>query len=117
MKRMIWGLYAVMGLAALILLQLAVLHLSGALERDAGWYAVDAPTVAKLFLEERGNDLSEDELRSAILVFDQMVVAEAEAIYASTGARLVNKAHVLAGAPDVSEDFAARVIARWDEVQ
>lgn len=111
--------YGVFGLMAMVVVNLGLLGALGLLDPkpQAGWYVVDASTVVQHFLEERGDDLSDEEMAGAILVFDQLVMQEAEAIFAETGARLVNKAHVLAGAEDVSLPFAERVIARWDAIQ
>lgn len=114
---MTWALRVIIGAGALlgiIALQLGVLAMLGLLDEAEPWYVVDAPTVVRVFIEERGAEMSEEEMAAAILIFDQLVMEEAEAVYAATGARLVNSSHVLAGAEDVSVPFAARVVARWD---
>ena len=95
-------------------LQLMVLFQLGLLEPAPEMFVVDAGEVARALLEGRGDAMSNDELASAILVFDSLVMAEAQALHQESGIILVNKAHVLAGAPDVSEQFAARVLHRWD---
>lgn len=104
-----------MALTAWIIgLNLAVLMQLGLLTSPQKMFAVDAGEVARAFLEGRGEAMSDEELAAAILVFDSLVMAEAQALHQQSGVILVNKAHVLAGAEDVSGPFAGRVLARWD---
>lgn len=100
----------IIGLNLLVLMQL------GLLNPPQKMFVVDAGEVARSFLEDRGDAMSEEELAAAILVFDSLVMAEAEALHRTSGVILVNKAHVLAGAQDLSAPFAGRVLARWDEL-
>ena len=104
-----------MALTAWIIgLNLAVLMQLGLLAPPQKMFVVDAGAVARAFLEGRGAAMSDEELAAAILVFDSLVMAEAQALHQQSGVILVNKSHVLAGAEDVSGTFAGRVLARWD---
>lgn len=96
------------GLNLLVLMQL------GLLTPPQKMFVVDAGEVARAFLVGRGEAMSDEELAAAILVFDGLVMAEAQALHQQSGVILVNKAHVLVGAEDVSRVFAGRVLARWD---
>ena len=98
----------IIGLNLLVLMQL------GLLKPAPEMFVVDAQSVARAFLDARGAEMSDEDLAAAILVFDSLVMAEAEALHQSSGIILVNKSHVLAGAADVSAPFAERVLARWD---
>ncbi len=117
MRQVWWILGGLAGLLVIVIVNLGVLGWAGLLDRAPGIYVIDAPTVARIFVEERGKEMSEEDLKAAILNFDAMVIEEAEAIYAATGQALVNKAHMLAGGENVSETFARRVLARWDARQ
>lgn len=112
-----WRKHVAAGLGsviAVLIINLSVLQFFGLLERRDEAFVVDAPTVARIFIEERGKDMGDDEMKEAIRQFDALVIAEANAIYTATGQPLVNKAHMLAGGRDVSAEFAARVIRAWD---
>lgn len=117
MKYLTWAVIGLVGLLAVITVQFATMSALGVLDPEPEWYVVDAPSVVRVFIEERGDQMTEAEMASAILVFDQLVMEEAQAIFAQTGHRLVNANHVLAGANDVSIQFAHRVVARWDALQ
>lgn len=117
---MTWATRAVMGLLtilALIAIQLGTLSYLGHLDRPEEVLIVDAKSVVRIFVEERGQHLAEDALRDAIRTFDHLVMEEAQALHAQTGALLINANHILAGGAEISEAFAARVISRWDAVQ
>lgn len=117
---MIWATRAVMGLLAIlgvIAIQLGILSYLGHLDRPGEVLIVDAKSVVRIFVEERGQHLSEEALRDAIRDFDRLVMEEAQAIHAQTGALLINANHVLAGGVDISRNFAVRVIDRWDLIQ
>ena len=51
---------------------------------------IDAKAVVRIFIEERGQHLSEEALRDAIREFDHLVMAEAQALHSETGALLIN---------------------------
>ncbi|MDG1430021.1 MAG: hypothetical protein P8L68_15820 [Paracoccaceae bacterium] len=117
---MTWATRAVMGLLSIlgvITIQLGTLSYLGHLDRPEEVLIVDAKSVVRIFVEERGQHLSEDALRDAIRTFDHLVMEEAQALHAQTSALLINANHVLAGGVDISQGFAARVIARWDLIQ
>ncbi|MDP7152381.1 MAG: hypothetical protein QGI08_15960 [Paracoccaceae bacterium] len=117
---MTWATRAVMGLLAIltvIAIQLGTLRYLGHLDRPEEVLIVDAKSVVRVFIEERGQHLSEDALRDAIRTFDRLVMEEAQVLHTQTGALLINANHVLAGGVDISHEFAARVIARWDLIQ
>jgi hypothetical protein len=117
MKYLTWVMYGAMAVLAVVGIQLVTLSALGLLDPVPDWYVVDAPSVVRVFIDERGATMSEEDLASAILVFDQLVMEEANSVYLETGHRLVNSNHVLAGANDVSIAFAHRVVARWDAIQ
>ena len=117
---MTWATRTVLGLLSIltvIAIQLGTLSYLGHLDRPAEVLIVDAKSVVRIFVEERGQHLSEDALRDAIRDFDRLVMEEAQVLHVQTGALLINANHVLAGGVDISHGFAARVIARWDAVQ
>lgn len=95
----------------------AILWANGLLEPRPETYVIDAKKVVRIFTEERGKDLSEEDMVKAISVIDQLVTAKAEEIYRDTGSVIVNKNHMLAGGKDVSNQFAALVISAWDDTQ
>lgn len=112
--RGLWGVIAILGIIAL---QLGTLKQLGHLDGPSQTLIVDAKAVVRIFIEERGQHLREDALRDAIREFDRLVMAEAEALHSETGALLINANHILAGGIEISDAFAARVIARWDQIQ
>ena len=117
---MTWATRAVMVLMAIlgvIAIQLGTLNYLGHLDRPEEVLIVDAKSVVRIFVEERGQHLSEEALRDAIRRFDRLVMEEAQVLHTQTGALLINANHILAGGVEISEAFAARVISRWDAVQ
>lgn len=111
------GLWVIIAILGIIALQLGTLKQLGHLDGPSQVLIVDAKAVVRIFVEERGQHLSEEALRDAIRNFDQLVMEEAQALHAQTGALLINANHVLAGGVEISEGFAARVISRWDALQ
>ncbi|MDG1432016.1 MAG: hypothetical protein P8L68_19335 [Paracoccaceae bacterium] len=111
------GLWVVIAILGIVALQLGTLKQLGHLAGPHQTLIVDAKAVVRIFIEERGQHLSEEALRDAIRDFDRLVMAEAQAIHAETGALLINANHILAGGIEISDAFAARVIARWDQIQ
>lgn len=78
---------------------------------------VDAKQVVRIFVDERGNDLSEEDMRVAIKEFDALVIGLASDIYQQSGSLIINSNHVLAGGRDISDEFGRAVIAQWDALQ
>lgn len=111
------GLWIVIAILGIIALQLGTLKQLGHLDGPSQVLIVDAKAVVRIFVEERGQHMSEDALRNAIRAFDQLVMDEAQALHAQTGSLLLNANHILAGGVEISEGFAARVISRWDALQ
>lgn len=85
----------------------------GLLDGPARAYVVDAKEVVRIFVEEEGKNLSEEEMVAAIRVIDGLVLGEAERIYRESGSVIINKNHMLAGGVDVSSQLAMQVIAAW----
>lgn len=111
------GLWVVIAILGIIALQLGTLKQLGLLDGPNQTLIVDAKAVVRIFIEERGQHLSEEALRDAIREFDRLVMAEARDLHAETGALLINANHILAGGIEISDAFAARVITRWDQIQ
>ena len=111
------GLWIVIAFLGIIALQLGTLKQLGLLDGPNQVLSVDAKAMVRIFIEERGKHLSEEALRDAIREFDHLVMAEAQALHSETGALLINANHILAGGVEISDAFAARVIARWDQIQ
>ena len=111
------GLWVVIAILGIVALQLGTLKQLGLLDGPNQVLIVDAKAVVRIFVQERGQHLSEEALREAIRTFDQLVMDEAQALHAQTGALLINANHILAGGVEISEGFAARVISRWDQIQ
>lgn len=111
------GLWIVIAILGIVALQLGTLKQLGLLNGPNQILMVDANAVVRIFIEERGQHLSEEALRDAIRDFDRLVMSEAQDIHAETGALLLNANHILAGGVEISDAFAARVIARWDQTQ
>ena len=107
----------VAGALAVVALQIATLTYYGGAQVENGALIVDAKAVVRIFIDERGVNLDEDQMKEAIKDFDRMVMEEAESIYQSTGRAIINANHILAGGIDISDQFATRVIARWDAEQ
>lgn len=111
------GLWVVIAILGIVALQLGTLKQLGLLDGPDQALIVDAKAVVRIFIEERGQHLSEEALRIAIQDFDRLVMAEARDLHAETGALLINANHILAGGIEISDAFATRVIARWDQIQ
>ena len=113
-----WGkfLLALGSLAVMFLVSVATVSIwpSGS---KTTFYVIDPKIVVKHFLDQRGEGMSDDAFKAAILEIDDLVVAEAELLYRESGAFFVNKAHVLAGGVDISHAFGERIIQRWDQLQ
>lgn len=88
--------------------------LIGVFSNERETLMIDAKQVVKVFTQERGLSLTEEEMSVAILEFDALVMAEAQKIHDQTGAVIINSNHMLAGGRDVSVPFAHNVIAAWD---
>lgn len=115
MKVILWIVGGIAALLVVLAIQFGTLKYLGLMEpQDNGALIVDAKTVVRIFVETRGVDLSEEEMKQAILDFDRLVIAQADEIYLSTGRAIINANHILAGGHDISEEFARHVIARWD---
>ena len=108
---------SVIAIAGAFILNLITLSAFGLLDPKPQTLVVDARQVVRIFVEKRGEELTDAELKGAILVFDQIVVDEATAIFNETGNIMINADHMLAGGVEVSALFADRVIARWDALQ
>jgi len=117
---MTWAIRIVAGLCLLlasVAVNIGVLGYLGKLNPVQDPLIIDAKTVVRIFTEERGEALSEEDFKRAIREFDRIVMAEAELLYLKTGRPIINATHMLAGGIDVSDDFARHVIARWDDIQ
>jgi hypothetical protein len=100
----VWGVFAIC---------LVTLWWFGLLDGPARTYVVDAKEVVRIFVEEEGKNLSEEEMIVAVRVIDSLVLGEAERIYRESGSIIINKNHMLAGGIDVSSQLAMQVIAAW----
>lgn len=115
MKVILWITGGIAALLVILAVQIGTLQYFGLMEpQENGALIVDAKTVVRIFVETRGVDLEEDEMKEAIRVFDRLVIDQADEIYQSTGRAIVNANHILAGGHDISEEFAQHVIERWD---
>ena len=114
MTRMMKLTYALLAVAAVILIDVAVVAGLGLLAPPPETLIISPREVVRIFTEERGKDLSDEDFQKAILLFDDLVMEEAQVIHSTTGVTLVNANHILAGGQDVSAAFARRVIAQWD---
>jgi hypothetical protein len=111
------GLYILAGFFAvlcMVLVATVVTLYFGTRGTPPETYVIDARAVVRIFLEERGTNFSDEETSLAIASIDEIVLGEAERIYRETGSVIVNKAHMLAGGRDVTEEFARMIIAAWD---
>ena len=118
MKVVLWIVGGIAALLVILTVQFGTLKYLGLMEPEVnGALIVDAKVVVRIFVETRGKDLDDEEMAAAIRSFDALVMAEAEAIYQGTGRAIINANHILAGGHDISEEFANRVIARWDGLQ
>lgn len=117
MKKAYWIGGAFLGLWAAVMINVATLNFFGLLDPAPKTLIIDANKVVKIFIEERGNSFSDEQLKNAILVFDEIVTAQANRIHQETGNVIVNGNHILAGGQDVSVEFAQRVIEQWDLIQ
>jgi hypothetical protein len=100
----VWSVFAIF---------LVTLWWFGLLDGPARTYVVDAKEVVRIFVEEEGKNLTEEEMAAAVRVIDGLVLGEAERIYVETGSIIINKNHMLAGGVDVSSQLASQVIAAW----
>jgi len=116
-KIILWIVGLVAGALAVVALQFATMTYYGGAQTENGALIVDAKSVVRIFIEERGVNLEEDQMGDAIGAFDRLVMEEAESIYQATGRPIINANHILAGGIDISDQFATRVIARWDAEQ
>lgn len=115
MKVVLWIVGGIAALLVILTVQFGTLKYLGLMEPEViGALIVDAKVVVRIFVETRGVDLNEDEMKQAIRDFDRLVIAQADEIYLSTGRAIINANHILAGGHDISEEFARHVIARWD---
>lgn len=106
--------YGLVGLATMACVSTLTLMYFDVLEPAPEPLVIDAKVVTKMFVDQRGVDLDEEEYRRAIRDIDSIVTAEAERIYRATGQMMINADHVLAGGLDVSSSFGQRVIELWD---
>lgn len=113
MKVLYWGVGAVLSVWAVFAVCLVTLWAFDLLDGPARTYVVDAKEVVRIFVEEEGKDLSEEEMVVAVRMIDSLVLGEAERIYRETGSIIINKNHMLAGGVDVSSQLAMQVIAAW----
>ena len=117
MKVVLWIMGILVAALAVIALQIGTINYYGTGQQETGVLIVDAKTVVRIFIETRGVNLDEDQMSDAIKAFDRLVMEEAESIYQGTGRAIINANHILAGGIDISDQFAERVIARWDGEQ
>jgi hypothetical protein len=71
--------------------------------------------VLKIFVEERTEGWETDQIADAMKPLDAIWRDEANLLHRETGFPILNGRHVLVGGNDVSEQFAQRVLKRWDE--
>jgi len=116
-KIILWIVGLVAAALAVVALQFATMTYYGGAQPENGALIVDAKAVVRIFVDQRGVNLDEAQMKDAIKEFDRLVMAEAESIYQETGRAIINANHILAGGIDISDQFAARVIARWDAEQ
>ncbi len=117
MKFILWIVGLVAAALAVVALQIATMTYYSGAQQEKGALIVDAKAVVRVFIEQRGVNLDEAQMSDAIKQFDRLVMAEAESIYQRTGRPIINANHILAGGIDISDQFASRVIARWDAEQ
>lgn len=117
MKPLLFVGYGVISLATMACVSTLTLMYFDVLELTQEPLVIDARVITKMFVDQRGVDLDDDQYRSAIRDIDSIVTAEAERVYRATGQMMINADHVLAGGVDVSETFGQRVIQLWDETQ
>jgi len=117
MKVVLWIMAILVAALAVIALQIGTMRYYGGAQEETGALIVDAKTVVRIFIETRGVNLNEDQMSDAIKAFDRLVMDEAESLYQGTGRAIINANHILAGGINISDQFAQRVIARWDGEQ
>lgn len=113
MLERITKLFVVAGVAAIV--SGGMLLVDRASRKSQTIYAVDAALVVKAFVDQRGDEMEDDELREAVKRIDELANDEARKIYARTGIPILNSRSILVGAVDISDQFAETIIARWSQ--
>jgi len=115
MTKLQWVVGALFATVCIFLINLLTLQTLGLLEPKRETWFVNTDTVVKLFVEEATIGMDVEDIGKAMPLVNQIMLAEADAVYRETGNVLINAKVVIAGGYDVSEAFAHRVIERWNE--
>lgn len=87
----------------------------GALRQNAQVLYVNTDVALKVFVEERTEGWEAEQIADSMKLLVDLMRDEIDALHAQTGFPILDSRQVLAGGNDVSEQFAQRVLKRWDE--
>lgn len=112
-----WVLSGFFALWVIAIVNIAILSFLGLLEPEKEALIVDNRGVVKIFVEKRGENLSDEQFKQAIRSIDTLANIEAQKIYNQTGSTIFSANSVIAGGRDVTAQFAERIISRWDQLE
>ena len=87
----------------------------GAIRQNAQVLYVNTDVALKVFVEERTEGWEAEQIADSMKLLVDLMRDEIDALHAQTGFPILDSRQVLAGGNDVSEQFAQRVLKRWDE--
>lgn len=113
MTKLNWIVGGAFAIVCVVLINVLILQATGLLKPKQEPLFVNTDVVLKIFVEEATEGMDVGAIGNAMPELNEIMIAEANAIYAETGNVLLNAKTVLAGGNDISEAFAARVVRRW----
>lgn len=117
MTKLQWVVGGMFAAVCVLLINVLTLQVLGLLEPRRETLFVNTDMVVKVFVEEATIGMDVEEIGKAMPLVNEIMLAEADAIYRETGNVLINAKVVIAGGHDVSEEFAQRVIQRWNALK
>ncbi len=117
MTKTYWIVGVAFAVVCAVLTNVLTLQALGLLKPPRETFFVNTDMVLKVFVEEATEGMDVAAIGEAMPKLNELMLAEADAIYAETGNVLLNAKVVIAGGRDVSDAFAQRVIERWNAIQ
>lgn len=113
MTKLQWVIGGMFAVVSVLLINVLTLQSLGLLEPRPETLFINTDTVVKVFVEEATLGMEVEEISKVMPLVNEIMYAEADAIWRETGSVLINSKVVIAGGHDVSEQFADRVLQRW----